>query len=107
MFSVYQCYHLHFFTAVLLSWCPATLLFLCYQGGGSTNTLGALAWALGDEGTQAVYLLTDGRPDQVFILRWDQSLGIIYILIAQISQVGLFGKGNRTLTVNEYAYLYA
>ncbi|XP_042564864.1 von Willebrand factor A domain-containing protein 3B isoform X2 [Clupea harengus] len=34
------------------------------QGGGSTNTLGALAWALGDEGTQAVYLLTDGRPDQ-------------------------------------------
>ncbi|KAJ8351781.1 hypothetical protein SKAU_G00232570 [Synaphobranchus kaupii] len=34
------------------------------QAGGSTNTLGALRLALADIGTQAVYLLTDGRPDQ-------------------------------------------
>lgn len=33
--------------------------------GGSTNTLGALKRALGDSQVQAVYLLTDGRPDQV------------------------------------------
>uniref|UniRef100_W5MPD8 VWFA domain-containing protein n=1 Tax=Lepisosteus oculatus TaxID=7918 RepID=W5MPD8_LEPOC len=32
--------------------------------GGSTNTLGALRLALADVGTDAVYLLTDGRPDQ-------------------------------------------
>ncbi|XP_038055504.1 von Willebrand factor A domain-containing protein 3B-like [Patiria miniata] len=30
---------------------------------GSTNTLAALKTALGDVNTQAVYLLTDGRPD--------------------------------------------
>ncbi|XP_033127520.1 von Willebrand factor A domain-containing protein 3B-like isoform X2 [Anneissia japonica] len=30
---------------------------------GSTNTLAALKIALSDPGTQAVYLLTDGRPD--------------------------------------------
>ncbi|XP_064412974.1 von Willebrand factor A domain-containing protein 3B [Latimeria chalumnae] len=34
------------------------------QVGGSTNTLAALRLALADAGTQAVYLLTDGRPDQ-------------------------------------------
>ncbi|KAG9348944.1 hypothetical protein JZ751_029261, partial [Albula glossodonta] len=33
------------------------------QAGGSTNTLSALRLALADVGTQAVYLLTDGRPD--------------------------------------------
>lgn len=33
--------------------------------GGSTNTLGALKRALGDSQVHAVYLLTDGRPDQV------------------------------------------
>eukprot|EP00795_Rhopilema_esculentum_P000270 gene270-9918_t len=32
--------------------------------GGSTNTLGALKRALADTQVQAVYLLTDGRPDQ-------------------------------------------
>ena len=32
---------------------------------GSTNTLAALRHALSDNQTQAVYLLTDGRPDQV------------------------------------------
>ena len=32
---------------------------------GSTNTLAALKAALGDVNTQAVYLLTDGRPDHV------------------------------------------
>ena len=31
---------------------------------GSTNTLAAIEYALNDEGTEAVYLLTDGRPDQ-------------------------------------------
>ncbi|XP_013387557.1 von Willebrand factor A domain-containing protein 3B [Lingula anatina] len=31
---------------------------------GSTNTLAALQFALADHATQAVYLLTDGRPDQ-------------------------------------------
>ncbi|XP_062411395.1 von Willebrand factor A domain-containing protein 3B-like [Sardina pilchardus] len=34
------------------------------EAGGSTNTLDALTLTLADEGTQAVYLLTDGRPDQ-------------------------------------------
>ncbi|XP_065531824.1 von Willebrand factor A domain-containing protein 3B [Lathamus discolor] len=32
--------------------------------GGSTNTLKALQIALADTDTQAIYLLTDGRPDQ-------------------------------------------
>lgn len=32
---------------------------------GSTNTYAALQIALSDPGTQAIYLLTDGRPDQV------------------------------------------
>ncbi|KAM9567474.1 von Willebrand factor A domain-containing protein 3B [Guaruba guarouba] len=32
--------------------------------GSSTNTLKALQIALADTGTQAIYLLTDGRPDQ-------------------------------------------
>ncbi|KAG8452170.1 hypothetical protein GDO86_004097 [Hymenochirus boettgeri] len=32
--------------------------------GSSTNTLGALQLALSDKNTEAVYLLTDGRPDQ-------------------------------------------
>ncbi|CAC5414532.1 unnamed protein product [Mytilus coruscus] len=31
---------------------------------GSTNTYAALQHALSDPGTQAIYLLTDGRPDQ-------------------------------------------
>ncbi|XP_033915842.1 von Willebrand factor A domain-containing protein 3B [Melopsittacus undulatus] len=35
--------------------------------GGSTNTLKALQIALADTDTQAIYLLTDGRPDQVFL----------------------------------------
>ncbi|XP_048453851.1 von Willebrand factor A domain-containing protein 3B-like [Rhincodon typus] len=34
------------------------------QVGGSTNTLEAIRLALADGGTQVVYLLTDGRPDQ-------------------------------------------
>ncbi|XP_059819844.1 von Willebrand factor A domain-containing protein 3B-like isoform X2 [Hypanus sabinus] len=34
------------------------------QVGGSTNTLGAIRFALADAGTEAVYLLSDGRPDQ-------------------------------------------
>lgn len=33
---------------------------------GSTNTLGAIRFALADTGTEGVYLLTDGRPDQVY-----------------------------------------
>lgn len=32
---------------------------------GSTNTLAALRFALADTVTEAIYLLTDGRPDQV------------------------------------------
>ena len=32
---------------------------------GSTNTLAALRVALADPNTEAIYLLTDGRPDQV------------------------------------------
>lgn len=32
---------------------------------GSTNTLGALRFALADPSTEAIYLLSDGRPDQV------------------------------------------
>lgn len=32
---------------------------------GSTNTLAALRYALADPATEAIYLLSDGRPDQV------------------------------------------
>ena len=32
---------------------------------GTTNTLGALRFALADPKTEAIYLLSDGRPDQV------------------------------------------
>ncbi len=35
---------------------------------GSTNTLDALRFALADPNTEAIYLLTDGRPDQVKFL---------------------------------------
>ncbi|KAK1167593.1 hypothetical protein AOXY_G10303 [Acipenser oxyrinchus oxyrinchus] len=35
-----------------------------FKVGGSTDTLGALRLALADSGTHAVYLLSDGRPDQ-------------------------------------------
>lgn len=35
------------------------------QVGSSTNTLNALQIAFADEETQVIYLLTDGRPDQV------------------------------------------
>lgn len=34
------------------------------QAGGSTNTLGALLASLRVPNVQALYLLTDGRPDQ-------------------------------------------
>lgn len=36
---------------------------------GTTNTLAAIRFALCDLNTEAIYLLSDGRPDQVFILR--------------------------------------
>jgi hypothetical protein len=32
---------------------------------GSTNTLDALRFALADSAAEGIYLLTDGRPDQV------------------------------------------
>ena len=35
---------------------------------GSTNTLGAIRFALGDLNTEAIYLLSDGRPDQVCLI---------------------------------------
>jgi von Willebrand factor A domain-containing protein 3 len=35
---------------------------------GSTNTLEALRFALSDTEADAIYLLTDGRPDQVMLL---------------------------------------
>jgi hypothetical protein len=31
----------------------------------TTNTMGAIRFALSDLNTEAIYLLTDGRPDQV------------------------------------------
>ena len=34
------------------------------QAGGSTDTLGVLRKAMGMDGVEGVYLLTDGRPDQ-------------------------------------------
>ena len=40
---------------------------------GSTNTLAALRFALADTVTEAIYLLTDGRPDQVK-LHWIHNL---------------------------------
>lgn len=41
---------------------------------GSTNTLAALRFALADADTEAMYLLTDGRPDQVTVFRETSSL---------------------------------
>jgi von Willebrand factor A domain-containing protein 3 len=35
---------------------------------GTTNTLAAIRFALCDLNTEAIYLLSDGRPDQVFRL---------------------------------------
>lgn len=32
---------------------------------GTTNTLAAIRFALADSATEAIYLLSDGRPDQV------------------------------------------
>lgn len=32
---------------------------------GTTNTLAAIRFALSDLNTEAIYLLSDGRPDQV------------------------------------------
>lgn len=32
---------------------------------GSTNTLNAIKFALADMNVEAIYMLTDGRPDQV------------------------------------------
>ena len=37
---------------------------LMLEAGGSTDTLGVLRKALAMEEAEAVYLLTDGRPDQ-------------------------------------------
>ena len=76
---------------------------------GSTNTLAALRQALGDPQTQAVYLLTDGRPNQVGrsggrwaqvgtgTHRWGQALGdpqtqAVYLLTdGRPNQVGRGG----------------
>jgi len=34
----------------------------------TTNTMGAIRFALSDLNTEAIYLLTDGRPDQVIVI---------------------------------------
>ena len=39
------------------------------EAEGSTNTLAALRFALADPGTEAIYLLTGGLPDQVRLPR--------------------------------------
>ncbi|NWR60007.1 VWA3B protein, partial [Bucorvus abyssinicus] len=46
------------------NWKDAWLWIKGLEVGSSTNTLQALQIALADTNTQAVYLLTDGRPDQ-------------------------------------------
>jgi hypothetical protein len=38
---------------------------------GTTNTLGAIKFALADLNCEAIYLLSDGRPDQVRIFQRD------------------------------------
>ena len=55
---------------------------------GSTNTLGAIRFALGDLNTEAIYLLSDGRPDQVryysiivFFLAINGQKGMIYLTL--------------------------
>lgn len=53
-----------FFEIEVYTW-YVSLSFL--QIGSSTNTLSALQIAFADEETQVIYLLTDGRPDQVLI----------------------------------------
>ena len=50
------------------------------QCGGSTNTYAALRIALADPNTQAIYLLTDGRPDQVGKKLFPLTIIIIYSL---------------------------
>jgi len=45
--------------------------------GGSTNTLAALKLALADPQCHAIYLLTDGRPDQVLV----QVLALYFLLL--------------------------
>ncbi|XP_076989934.1 von Willebrand factor A domain-containing protein 3B [Tamandua tetradactyla] len=55
------------------------------ETGSSTNTLNALQIALADEGTEAVYLLTDGRPDQPPETIIDQVKGFQKIPIYTIS----------------------
>jgi hypothetical protein len=39
---------------------------------GTTNTLAAIKFALNDAKNEAVYLLTDGRPDQVSSVKDDK-----------------------------------
>jgi hypothetical protein len=46
---------------------------------GSTNTLAAIRFALADSDTEGIYLLTDGRPDQVKFPRNE----ILFFLINQ------------------------
>ncbi|XP_036912725.1 von Willebrand factor A domain-containing protein 3B isoform X2 [Sturnira hondurensis] len=53
--------------------------------GSSTNTLSALQIAFADKETQAIYLLTDGRPDQPLEMVIDQVKGYQKIPIYTIS----------------------
>ncbi|XP_040281056.1 von Willebrand factor A domain-containing protein 3B [Bufo bufo] len=55
------------------------------QVGSSTNTLKALQVALTDSNTQAVYLLTDGRPDQPTEIIIDQIHFLNHIPVHTIS----------------------
>ncbi len=50
---------------------------------GTTNTLGAIRFALADMNTEAIYLLSDGRPDQVRIIE-------IFHFVSFFSQLNLF-----------------
>ncbi|KAM3936128.1 von Willebrand factor A domain-containing protein 3B [Leptodactylus fuscus] len=63
------------------AWCWVKEL----QVGSSTNTLQAIQVALTDSNTQAIYLLTDGRPDQPTDTILDQVTGLNQIPIHTIS----------------------
>ena len=62
--------------------------------GGSTNTLAALKLALADPQCHAVYLLTDGRPDQVLV-----QVLLLYFLLIVANFIAVFIIGIVTIVL--------
>lgn len=62
--------------------------------GGSTNTLAALKLALADPQCHAVYMLTDGRPDQVLV-----QVLLLYFLLLVANFIAVFIIGIVTIVL--------